>query len=363
MDVEALEVFASRLGEAAVDPSLWPGLLQGIAESMGAVGAVLLQAGMPTEDVPWSPSLMRMREAYYGGGWNTRDLRAIRSAAAVRRGLTVLVDEDIASRDEVAREPYYSSFLASQGLAAFAAVAFRSSPSEVHGLVLQRTPSQGAFDEREKGALALLAPRLTATAELARMLGETSLRTGLDVLDRLSRPAMALGAFARIVGVNAAAGALLDEDFGVRRGTLVVRDERAAAEIAKACAEARTSWGATAGTVVPIVVRREGRLPLVLRPVVLDGPAASFFFGARLLVTVSDPGKTSRLSPHLLADAFAMTASESRLAIHLAAGLSLQQAATAGRINVETVRSQLKVLFAKTGTRRQAMLVALLGRL
>ncbi len=183
-----------------------------------------------------------MRDAYYSGGWNTRDLRAIRSVAAVRRGLTVLVDEDVASRDEVAHDAYYTSFLASQGLATFAAVTFRSSPSEVHGLVLQRTPSQGAFDEREKRGLALLAPQLTATAELSRMLGESSLRTSLAILGSPPRAALALDAAANIIGANAAAKTLFDGDFGMRRGTLAIRDERAAAEVRRACSEARTSW-------------------------------------------------------------------------------------------------------------------------
>ncbi len=363
MDVEAIGRWALRLSEAAVDPTLWPDLLQEVAGAAGAAGAVLLQAGAPTEDAPWSPSLARMREAYYGGGWNTRDLRAIRSVAAVRRGHTVLVDEDVVSRDEVGRDPYYASFLASQGLSAFAAVAFRSSPSEVHGLVLQRTASQGAYDDRGKRALALLAPRLAATAELARLIGDASLRASLALLDRLARPALALGAGGAVLGVNAAAAALLDDDFKITRGTLAMSDPKAAAEVGRACFAARTPWGTSSQTPAPIVVRRWNRLPLVLRPVPLDEPAAGFFLGARLLVTVSEPDAPVVPLPALLASAFGLTAAEARLTARLAAGFDLRQAADAGGVTAETARSQLKAVFAKTGTRRQVELVALVGRL
>ncbi len=363
MNIDLLTKSASRLGETAIDPTLWPDLLQEIAEGVGAFGAVLLQTGVPTVDVPWSPSLSAMREVYYGEGWNTRDLRAIRSVAAVRRGLTVLTDEDVASRDEVARDPYYTSFLASQRLAEFAAIAFRSSPSQVCGLVIQRTASQGAFSEREKQALALLEPRLSATAELTRMLGEAALRTSLNVLDRLSRPALALGRAGAVIDVNAAAADLFDEDFRVRSGALVVRDERAAAEIQRACEQARLPFPMISPKPEPILVRREGRLPLILRSLPLDGPAGSFVLGARLLVTITDPRVGSAPQAELLRSLFGMTRAEARLAIHLAAGSSLHQAAERSGITIETVRGQLKAVFSKTGTRRQAELVALLGQL
>ena len=222
MDIGALERSASLLGEVALNPASWPNLLQRISEAAGAYGAVLLQSGVPTTDVPWSPSLERMREVYYRDGWNARDLRAIRSVAAVKRGLTVLDDEDLVSRDEASRDPYYTSFLGSLGLTAFAAVAFRSSISDVCGLVLQRTASQGAFDERDKRALSLLAPRLTATAELARTLGEISLRASLQVLGALPRPALVLGATGKFIDANDAAAAIFDDDFRVRRGRLFI---------------------------------------------------------------------------------------------------------------------------------------------
>ena len=100
-----------------------------------------------------------------------------------------------------------------------------------------------------------------------------------------------------------------------------------------------------------------------MRPLPLDGPAGSFILGARLLLTVKDPESASLPSPGLLRSVFRMTGSEAKLAIHLAAGLSLHQAAEVSGITSETARSQLKAVFSKTETNRQAELVALLGRL
>ena len=60
---------------------------------------------------------------------------------------------------------------------------------------------------------------------------------------------------------------------------------------------------------------------------------------------------------------FRLTASETRLAICLASGQSLREAARHIGVSYETVRTQLKAVFAKTNTRRQVELVLLLNKL
>ena len=57
---------------------------------------------------------------------------------------------------------------------------------------------------------------------------------------------------------------------------------------------------------------------------------------------------------------FSLTPAEARLALHLVAGETLRSAAVKLSITYETARSQLKNIFKKTGTRRQAELVILI---
>jgi DNA-binding CsgD family transcriptional regulator len=57
---------------------------------------------------------------------------------------------------------------------------------------------------------------------------------------------------------------------------------------------------------------------------------------------------------------FGLTKAEARLALRLADGASLAGAAEAFDVKLTTIRSQLQQVFAKTGTSRQAELVALL---
>lgn len=67
--------------------------------------------------------------------------------------------------------------------------------------------------------------------------------------------------------------------------------------------------------------------------------------------------------PHLLEQLYGLTPAEARLAQALCQGHAPAQAAERLGIGVGTMRSQLKAIFAKTGTGRQADLVRLLSAL
>jgi DNA-binding CsgD family transcriptional regulator len=69
--------------------------------------------------------------------------------------------------------------------------------------------------------------------------------------------------------------------------------------------------------------------------------------------------------PHsqLLAELFLLTPAERRLAELLAQGLTAEACALRLRVSINTVRSQLRALFRKTETERQAELINLFARL
>ncbi|MEJ3866062.1 hypothetical protein WGU94_10275, partial [Campylobacter jejuni] len=64
----------------------------------------------------------------------------------------------------------------------------------------------------------------------------------------------------------------------------------------------------------------------------------------------------------LLAATFELTPAQARLAARLARGDSVETAAQEAGVALATARNQLKTIFQKTGTHRQAELVALLHR-
>ena len=80
-----------------------------------------------------------------------------------------------------------------------------------------------------------------------------------------------------------------------------------------------------------------------------------------VLVLISSPRQRDAPGARDFSELFGLTAAEARLAEGLASGLDLTEYASRAAVSKETVRTQLKAVFAKTGVRRQADLVRVLG--
>src|SRR3954453_472413 len=112
-----------------------------------------------------------------------------------------------------------------------------------------------------------------------------------------------------------------------------------------------------------IGLKRDDKRPLIARVIVVEGDACDLLDGAALVVLLVDPEDCPDLSQSLLQQVFGLTKSEARLASGLLCGQSLEEIAAANDVSLGTVRSQIKTVFAKTHTHRQAELVGLLTRL
>jgi DNA-binding CsgD family transcriptional regulator len=76
-------------------------------------------------------------------------------------------------------------------------------------------------------------------------------------------------------------------------------------------------------------------------------------------VFIADPDQQGHARKEGMQELYGLTSAETELALLLAAGKSLREAAAERSVSLETARSQLKTLFSKTNTRRQSELVRL----
>ena len=88
---------------------------------------------------------------------------------------------------------------------------------------------------------------------------------------------------------------------------------------------------------------------------------SDFFSPGRVILLLTDLRSPLRPEATQFGVAFGLTVAETRLAAKLASGAGLGAAASSLGVSRETARSQLKAVFAKTNTRRQAELAGLLN--
>ena len=362
VDIDRLDTVTKRLGEAVVDPGRWLLLMEEICSAVGTTGAALLQSDIRTPDVPLTPSIGEFLKSYFDNNLHVDDVRASRGVPLMLGGHAIVTDQNLfGSQQEMLRDPLYAH-AGKWNFRWWAGIGFRAD-SALWALALQRTSHEGPFEALEIRALASLPARLTETATLSKAVGRAALLTSTSALDLVRRPAIALNQLGLVIEVNRAAAGLFDDELRVRNRRLIARDCEAASAIERLGERLRASSDTTALTVPPIIVRRRALPPVIIQVLPVDGAARSPFLGARAILVLNDLAREQRPELELLRRTFNLTAAEARLARLMASGVSPEQAATTIGVARETVRNQLKAIFAKTGTRRQSELVALLSRL
>ena len=111
---------------------------------------------------------------------------------------------------------------------------------------------------------------------------------------------------------------------------------------------------------LPLV--RPGRRPLIARVIAVEGEARLQLDGAALILLLIDPEECPHTSFSVLKQVFDLTRAEARIATGMLCDKTPDEIAEGDKVSVGTVRTQIKSIFGKTQTHRQAELVGLLTR-
>ena len=227
------------------------------------------------------------------------------------------------------------------------------------------------FDRKEHRLVQWLAPHLKQAMHLQRVLGHERRRadTAEDALDAMGVASVVLDGRARIVHANRSGEWLLREGrvLRMRNGQLIAGDPRHTATVRTlvdhALADPRHRGApAPKSVLVPAIEAGASNVLVVAMPI--EHPADGMreaWPEARAVLYVGDLDETGVLCPEILQALYGLTAAEARLAVAVGRGWELSSLADARGVSTETVRSQLKAVFAKTGVNRQIDLVRLLA--
>ena len=184
------------------------------------------------------------------------------------------------------------------------------------------------------------------------------------IVDMFARPAMLIDGRRSLHGTNRAADRQLAAAQWLfqRQGQLTCADPDSEARLSALIAELQLN-GQMRLTASP---SRWLRLDDAVRANVMPATLALLSTDshrpgdALILMTLHDPDYGRHVDARMLENLFEMTPAEARVACALVRGLSPKQTAELCGVALGTVRTQLKAVFSKTRTRRQAELVRLL---
>ncbi|MFE0753374.1 helix-turn-helix transcriptional regulator [Inquilinus sp. NPDC058860] len=346
--------------DAALDPDLWPVALGAFARAGGSEASLFMTAQSATGLGAPSAGFEEIIEAATADGWPQRNPRFPRINA--RTWTNFVCDTELLTADEIARDPFYNELLRPFGLKWAAGSVLLSSPTlGPVVLTLERALEAEPFTPAELAAIDLLRPSFARAVRLAESLGFRKLDGMIEGWEAADIAGAILGPQGAVLRTTGALTALLGDGLMIlgNRLTAMATDDNRRLQ-AGLDGSARPP-GAAAG---PILVRRpSGRPPLVVDISPLARDRLLVFNGARAIAVVRDPARLSASSERRLATLFGLSRAEARLAALLGSGVTLAEAAERLTIRYETARTQLKSVFVKTDTHRQADLVALFARL
>ena len=177
----------------------------------------------------------------------------------------------------------------------------------------------------------------------------------LDALDRMRYGGVILNGSGKVTRLNAAAEQYLREYTGA--ASAAANDPDWTRFLRRLIGAGKGHTGGEAALWVTIVDAGAPKLILYSRRI------SNAEEGALTVITLVDLTEPPLPSAETLQKLFGLTSAEARLAREIARGLSAGEAAKALGVKMATVRPQMVQIFAKTGTKRQGELVALLTRL
>lgn len=344
---------------AAMDPTLWPDAMDCVARQAHATGAVLLPLSGPIFSAGQSSSLDELVAAYFRDGWDLRDER-YKSLPKIKTN-GIVVDFDHTNVDDMERSAYYQELLRPHGFKWYAGVGVKT-PDMAFSLAIQRRAGELPFDQAEQEKLGQWGKKLSAAAIFASQLVEARRKGAFDLFEHLDAPALLLDRNGLVLRKNRDFDRVLCPELSIKLGILSVAHKEAAKQVRRAI-EATMAGGGGQKSAGPILIPRETKRPLLLYVVNVDGVENNPFFAARAIAFVRDPDTVDTPRAELVARVLGLTPREGQLSALLAEGKSLELAAEEMLLVKETSRTMLKSIFAKTDTRRQGALIALISRI
>ena len=321
-------------------------------------GSVSLTAGLDPEAV-----------SAYQTYWFAFDPWACSPVTRTLTSGSVVAGDQLVPHAAMTRTPFYNDYGRHCGVVRCIVGTIEAERDAVSVLSVSRSDAGHSFDRQEAALVSALMPHLQRAVQLHRRLADAQAAVlgSTSALDRLAHGVILVDASRRVMFANRTAEEILlardglsvhnRELFGAR-----AQDTNGLRTLIADAFATSTGDGIGAGGMVTLG-RPSGRaaLRILVTPVAkrndLFAPA-----DAAACLFITDPDRFPLPSSGHLQRAFGLTAAETRVAMALLNGKTLERLGDELCVTRNTARTHLQRLFAKTGTARQADLIrTLLG--
>lgn len=347
-----------RIYESAALPELWEGTLQRVAERVGCIGGLLFVLRDAKTRCVVSPGARDLWEGFVAGGWLERNSRAERLLRFDHAGW--VHDLDLFTREELDREPVYVDYFRKVGGGWGAGTAMELPDGDSMFFTMERAYAAGPFPAHQINALDALRPHLGRSAFLSMRLAMAHAQTTVAALAAVDTPAAVVRPNGRLLAANPQLERLIPDIFLDRQGRLSLAQRPADDLLGRAFAQLAGAGVADTAS-IPIKGRSDLERGFVIHVLPVRRAAHDVFSGGAFIVIANVVSLAPSPRASLLSALFDLTPAEARIARAVADLKRPADIALACGVSRETVRTQIKTIYAKTGLRSQAALARLVA--
>ncbi|MGH0030858.1 MAG: helix-turn-helix transcriptional regulator [Myxococcota bacterium] len=356
-----------RIYEAALDASAWQAFVEELSDAYGgaSVGFALQLPGFPLPEGAlyavgsFKPEFRPLFAQHVAKGLPWEKARRKNFVGRFGLGSEVFPDSEVVDTE------FFREWMEPQGLAPVCPIGHTlalDGGEPVAALAIFRTGRGGPWKASDLALGDLLVPHLEQAYRIHRRVRENAALA--EAIDRLPTGVILLDARSKRVVSNRAAEYVLSLEDGLTLDEAGPHANRPAEDamlktMLEQAIRANSTGKVPEGNVMA-VSRPSGRraFPLMVAPLLSATPESTLSDAVAVLF-VSDLDSHSLPRRAALRSLYRLTAAEIELVELLCDGCSLEEAAEARGVTMNTARSQLKQIFFKTSTSRQSELVRL----
>lgn len=343
--------------EAGAIPERWPDVLHRLALTAGAQAAALV-AVSPGNSIRAIPSQR------YAEGFQAFAAKAhLYDNPRPRRSLEIwpggfVTDLEVCTPEELAVDLIYEDYLRPYGLAHTSGTVIPVPGGDLLTFDVSREPGPGPFTRADMQILDQYRPHLARAALMASRLGLERARAASEAMEAIGLPCASIAADGTVMAANGLFEALAPRIVFTAHGKAAIADRPANQLFGRALQDIASDSTAVPRS-IPLAARDDGPA-MIVHVVPIRREAHDVFTASVAMLIVATVTALEMPSTGLLHGLFDLTPAETRIAQALVNGRRLGELASQTGVSVETLRTQLKSVMGKTGTRRQVDLVRLL---
>lgn len=345
--------------ECAFVPGNWGSLLTKLSDHCCGAGGYLMAFDPAVGIVSGvcSPAFEEPLRAYIGGGVIRNDARSSRMWAANYGGF--LSESDVFGPDELESDPTFNAFYKPRGIGRAMITALFPPFGHTLFLGVERRYDDGPTRPADVQRLNDLRPHLARAAVISQRFQAEQARAAAEALGLIGMPALVFAQGGRVIAANQQIQELTDRIRWLAADRVALSDADADRMLRRALE--RLDHGDMSVPASFALRGPETGAAMVAHLVPVRGSARDILVRSSGVLVLTPITRPSAPPVELIQSLFDLTPSEARVARGLVAGSTLDEIADENGLSRNTIRSQLRGALEKTGSRRQAELVALLG--